>query len=303
LSAVEARPSVVAVSGLTRDYGSGAGLFDLDLEIPRGSVFGLVGPNGAGKTTLLTILAGLRRAERGRVDIRAARSALCPDTPEFEPWLTAAEVVGFAGELRGEPVSAQRCEQVLSRMGLADAAHRRTKGFSRGMLQRLGLAATLVCRPDLVILDEPASGLDPQGRADVLDLVGGLRGETTVVFSSHLLADVERVCDDVAVLCEGRAAYRGPVSDLLSRYVTPTWHLKVRDGAHGLAETLAAEPWVLHARALGSQELTVEAVSVEAGERGIPQVLADGGHALADFRSQDAQLEAAVLALTGRGTR
>jgi ABC-2 type transport system ATP-binding protein len=302
MSAAAVRPGAVTVTGLTRDYGSGAGLFDVDLAIPKGSVFGLVGPNGAGKTTLLTILAGLRGAERGHVDNRAIRAALCPDTPEFEPWLTAAEVVRFAGELQGEPVSSQQCGRVLAQMGLAEAAHRRTKGFSRGMLQRLGLAATLVCRPDLVILDEPASGLDPQGRADVLDLVGSLRGETTVVFSSHLLADVQRVCDDVAVLNRGRVAYHGPVQELLARFVTPTWRVEVRGGAGGLAAALSAEPWVLHTRLTGTDELYVEAVSVEAGEHGIPEIVARWGYALADFRPQDAQLESAVLALTREGS-
>jgi hypothetical protein len=130
---------VVRTDGLTRDYGAGAGLFDVDLRVPQGSVYGLVGPNGAGKTTLLTILTGLRRADRGTVHIGASRQriAVCPDVPEFEPWLTAFEVVDLARFYVAPDLPAEAVPGTLHTVGLLDQADRRVGGFSRGMTQRL----------------------------------------------------------------------------------------------------------------------------------------------------------------------
>jgi ABC-2 type transport system ATP-binding protein len=155
----------------------------VDLAVPEGCVYGLVGPNGAGKTTLLAVLAGLRRPTGGIVHCGVDRrsAALLPDTPQFDAWLTGREVVALAKGLVARHAPARWVDRALADAGLADAAARRVGGYSRGMLQRLGLAATMVGRSDLLLLDKPASALDPAGRREVLDLLTRLRGHATVV--------------------------------------------------------------------------------------------------------------------------
>lgn len=178
---------MIRTDGLTKRYGSNLALESVDLDVPDGSVYGLVGPNGAGKTTLLGILAGLRRASEGSVDIAADPKAVAvlPDAPRFDPWLTGREVVDLARHLTAPDSPADRVDEVLGEAGLSDAADRTVGGYSRGMLQRLGVACTLVGSPRLVLLDEPASALDPLGRREVLDLIARMRGSATVLFSSR----------------------------------------------------------------------------------------------------------------------
>jgi ABC-2 type transport system ATP-binding protein len=293
---------VITTQGLTRDYGNGAGIFDVDLSVPRGTVFGLVGPNGAGKTTLLSVLAGLRGAGSGRAHVRTARGRvlLCPDVPDFEPWLTATEVVALSAEIAGVPATAADVAGALDRVGLGEAAHRRNARFSRGMRQRLGLAAALVCRPEVLVLDEPASGLDPRGRVDVLSLIRSLREHCTVILASHLLGDVQRVCDDVAVLVRGRVVYQGPVADIADRGRPSAWHVRVRGSAERLVELMSAEPWVVRAAPVEAEAdcVYVEAVDPAAGESGIPRLLVGEDVPLVSMTGYEADLESAFLSLT-----
>ncbi|WP_116247502.1 ABC transporter ATP-binding protein [Nocardiopsis sp. FIRDI 009] len=288
----------VVATGLTRDYGGGVGVFDVDLTVGAGRVFGLVGPNGAGKTTLISLLCGVRRPDLGTVTVHAERVALCPDVPDFEPWLTAAEVVAFGAGLRGVRVSQAKVAQTLEQVGLSGAAHRRNRSFSRGMRQRLGLAAALVSDPDLVVLDEPLSGLDPQGRRDLMDLISSLGGRQTVLFSSHLLDDVQRVCDEVAVLNAGRLVHQGPVAELVARHLRPAWHLWTRGRARLVAARLAQCDWVTRAEPVDEDCLFLEATSTEAGEIGAPKVLADAGVGLVGMAAHRADLESAFVSLT-----
>jgi ABC-2 type transport system ATP-binding protein len=306
---------MVATAGLTRDYGAG-GLFGVDLAVPRGSVYGLVGPNGAGKTTLLSILSGMRHADSGRVELGAGplRVAVCPDVPEFDPWLTADEVVELARTLvarsparpaspgpasPGPPADGAAVRSALEAAGLAGAAGRRVGGFSRGMIQRLGLACALAGDPELLIMDEPTSALDPAGRAEMLDLVAGMRGRRTVIFSSHILADVQRVADQVGILRDGRLIYQGATAELLGRHLTPRWLVRIAGDAGPVAAALGAAPWVTTVERSGPDEVRVDATSLEAGERGIPAVIAGCGARQVSCEPAAADLEAAFLALTG----
>lgn len=289
---------VITTRGLTRDYGNGAGIFDVDLTVPRGTVFGLVGPNGAGKTTLLGILSGLRRADSGTVSAVPGGVLLCPDVPDFEPWLTAREVVALGAETFGRGVTDREVTECLARVGLVKEADRRCGQFSRGMRQRLGLAAALVCRPEVLVLDEPASGLDPQGRVDVLELIGELREHCTVVLTSHLLGDVQRVCDDVAVLVRGRIVHRGPVADIADRGRPNAWHLRIRASAEGLVARLAAEPWVRHVGVVEPDCVYVVAETAGDGESQLPRVLVEEGIPLISMTGHEESLESAFLALT-----
>lgn len=298
----ESTEKVITTEKLTRSYGDGAGIFDIDLSVPRGRVFGLVGPNGAGKTTLLSIIAGMRKAGSGSVDLAAGRVLLCPDVPDFEPWLTAAEVVRLSAEITGVPVRDRDVAAALERVGMLEAADRRNGKFSRGMRQRLGLAAALVCRPDVLILDEPASGLDPQGRVDVLDLITSLRGECTIILASHLLGDVQRVCDDVAVLVRGRLVYQGPTAAIADQGRPNAWHVRVRGSAERLAQTLREQDWVTQASPVEEDCVYVEATDAESGELGLPRLLAETGTPLVSMTGYEADLESAFLSLTNRKT-
>ena len=248
---------MIHTRGLVKRYGTHAALDGVNLEVPAGSVYGLAGPNGAGKTTLLGILAGIRKATEGEVTVEAETGevAVLSDTPRFDPWLTGREVVALALTLSSTNGSmtarenAGRVDELLAQSGLTDAAERRCGGYSRGMLQRLGIASTLVARPSLILLDEPASAVDPQGRREVLDLITTLRGHATVLFSSHILGDVQEVCDTVGILHHGRLLFQGPLSDLLVGRAVPRYELRVRDGADAVAEALAREGWVSSATA------------------------------------------------------
>ena len=295
----EAGP-IITTRGLTRDYG-GTGLFDVDLVVPRGCVYGLVGLNGAGKTTLLSILAATRHADRGSVSlaIERRRMAVSPDVPEFDGWLTAAEVVDLARSLVAPEAGPAAVEDALHAAGLADSAGRRVGGFSRGMLQRLGLACALTGDPELLILDEPTSALDPAGRAEMLALVAAMRGTRTVIFSSHILADVQRVADRVGILRDGRLLYQGGTRELMDNYLTPSWLLRIADSTSRVAAALAEQPWVTTVEPVEPGVLRVDAASIEDGERGIPVVVAACGARQVSCEPAAADLEAAFLALTG----
>jgi ABC-2 type transport system ATP-binding protein len=284
---------------LTKDY-RGVGLFDVSMRVPTGSVYGLVGPNGAGKTTLLSIVTGMRKADSGTVAIAAPRQrvAVCPDVPEFDGWLTAYEVVDLARSYVAPRLAGDEVRHALTVAGLGDAARRRVGGFSRGMTQRLGLAAALVGHPQLLLLDEPTSALDPAGRAEILALVASLRGRVTVVFSSHILADVERVADRVGVLREGRLIYQGSTQALIDGHLQPRWQLRLASDPHTVVERLRGEPWVTHVEQR-ADSLVVEATTLEAGEQGIPAAIAASGGRLVACEPLAADLEAAFLALTG----
>jgi ABC-2 type transport system ATP-binding protein len=315
---------MVTTTCLTRDYG-GTGLFDVDLAVPRGSVYGLVGLNGAGKTTLLSILSGTRYADGGSVGLAVGRQriAVCPDVPEFDGWLTAVEVVDLARSLvvptasrasYGDPradgnphadIDAQEIAAALEAVGLADVAGRRVAGFSRGMMQRLGLACALAGDPEVLILDEPTAALDPAGRAELLDLVAAMRGTRTVIFSSHILADVQRVADQVGVLRDGRLLYQGSTQALLDASLSPRWLVRIAGEAGPVAAALAAADWVTSAESAGPGLIRVNALSLEAGERGIPAVIAACGARQVSCEPAAADLESAFLTLTSpvRGQR
>lgn len=225
------RPAVRIV-GLTKTFrghlglGKTPGVRSLDLEVRRGESFGLLGPNGAGKTTTIKMLVGLLRPDGGTVELLgrspkdpAARARLgyLPENPYFYDYLTAREFLDFYGRLQGLPAARRRSviEETLARVGLTDRGDTPLRKFSKGMVQRLGLAQAIQHDPDLLILDEPMSGLDPIGRREVRDLILDQRARgTTVLFSSHILQDAELVCDRVAILVQGSLACVGTLDEL-----------------------------------------------------------------------------------------
>jgi ABC-2 type transport system ATP-binding protein len=198
------------------------------LDVERGDIFGFLGPNGAGKTTTIKVLTGLVRPTAGTVkvlggdpdDIRVkARVGFLPEQPYFYDYLKPSELLDIFGRLYGmsRDLRRRRIGELMERTGIAHAGDRVLRKFSKGMLQRVGIAQALLNDPELVILDEPMSGLDPIGRKDVIDLIASLKARgTTVFFSSHILADIERLCDRVVVLDKGVMRASGRLADLLS---------------------------------------------------------------------------------------
>lgn len=291
--------NAATLRGVWKRYPGTDALAGVDLDVPEGSVVGLVGPNGSGKTTLLSVLAGLRRPSEGTVEIAARHVGVLPDTPQFEPWLTGREVVDLSRGLAAPHLPAARVDEALARTGLADAADRRTGGYSRGMLQRLGLAATLVTEPDLYLLDEPSSALDPAGRREVLQLVAELAQGATVLLSSHILADVQQVCDRVAVLLDGQVRWQGAMDDLLVGKATPGLDLRVRPPLNGLVAALRAQPWVDEVHVRGAELLRVEIHDRAVAERELPRVLAQTQTRLVSVHQAAVTLEDVFLELVG----
>ncbi|MGD8605123.1 MAG: ABC transporter ATP-binding protein, partial [Anaerolineales bacterium] len=226
--------SAISVRQLTKVFGQVRALDGLDFEVEAGTVFGFLGPNGAGKTTLLRILSGVSVPTQGHAEVGGlpvgpqspARRLIgfLPEEPAYYPWMTPRELLGsLIGGLLGLEAweASQQAETRLAEVGLEVAADRRIEGFSRGMRQRLGLAQALMGDPQVLLLDEPVSALDPIGRREILALIDGMRHQRTVFMSSHILADVERVCDVIGIIDHGRLVTIETRDRLLERYAQP----------------------------------------------------------------------------------
>jgi len=290
--------SLVSTDAVSKRYGDVVALDRVDLVVREGSVYGLIGPNGAGKTTMLAILAGLRKPSGGSTRIATTSVAVLPDTPQFDGWLTGREVVELSLSLQGGVSPRSAVEDVLSVAGLSEDADRRVRGYSRGMLQRLGIAAAVVTTPDLLLLDEPAAALDPAGRREVLDLVSAMKGRSTVLFSSHILDDVAEVCDDIGILRRGEMVYQGSLERLLDRYVGTGFGIRLRSGADDVRDALLREPWVTSVGVGPDETLAVAVSDVAEAERRLVQVLAVSGHPVVSVTKSESSLEQVFLEVT-----
>ena len=234
---------MLMITGLKKRFGDKEVLRGLELSVPEHSIFGLIGRNGAGKTTTMKTVLGLLKADAGEITVAGEKVSYgqtgtnryigyLPDVPEFYPCMNAREYLAFCGEITGMSRSDIRArgDELLKLVGLKDENHR-IRGFSRGMKQRLGIAQALLNRPKLLICDEPTSALDPVGRRELLEILKAARGETTVIFSTHILADVERICTDVAFLENGKAELQGPLEDIRARYRRDEYLLEVENEA------------------------------------------------------------------------
>jgi len=254
--------AAIACQGLSKTYREVQALTGLDLAVPYGSIFGFVGRNGAGKTTTMRILAGLARPSAGRAwvagmevtgaDRQARRSfGYLPQAPAFYSWMSAREYLDYVGEVQGlAPAERKRqAAELLELSGLQEAAKRRIGGYSGGMLQRLGIAQALVGSPPVLLLDEPTSALDPAGRYEVLEMIAQLRGKVTVFLSSHILADIERVCDTLAILHRGQLVLVSGREALLEQYAVNAAEMEFESTNGGEAlerflQALRTQAWV-----------------------------------------------------------
>lgn len=250
--------SAVQTSGLTKSYKGVDALKGLNLEVPTNSIFGFLGPNGSGKTTTIKLLLGLTQPTSGTanlfgkdvaedgLDIRRNVGYLAQD-PRYFDNMTARETLRFrAGFYYSGPAKAveDRINVVLDMVGMSDRADRSIGGFSGGERQRLGIGQALINSPDLLILDEPAAALDPMGRRDVLDVMRNLRSETTIFYSTHILDDVQRVSDTVAILNRGELVAQAPIEELLSGGDSIVYTVAVNGDASNIQTALESQPWV-----------------------------------------------------------
>ena len=244
---------MLRITDLHKRFGDKEVLRGLDLTVPSHSLFGFIGKNGAGKTTAMKTVLGLLKADRGEICVNGERVeygqtktnrfvGYLPDVPEFYSFMTAEEYLTFCGEITGLSPAENKARrgELLELVGLKDETHR-VGGFSRGMKQRLGIAQALLGRPKLLICDEPTSALDPVGRKEILDILLSVREQTTVLFSTHILSDVERICTDVALLDDGKVQIQGKLADVKTRFRTEEYLLETVT-AEDLAVILAAFP-------------------------------------------------------------
>ncbi len=300
----------VATVGLVKRFGSHAAVDGIDLEVPTGSVFGFLGPNGSGKTTTIRMLLGLVRPTAGEIavlgqSIPERTTAVLPrvgslvEGPAFHPYLSGrANLVRLdAASASGDPrTSKARIDAALDRVGLLSAARKRYRAYSLGMRQRLGIAAALLQPRDLLVLDEPTNGLDPQGTREVRHLIADLADAgSTVLVSSHLLSEVEQVCTHVGVMRTGRLVAQGTVA-------------QVRSGATASVEVETGDPDAACAALVGlglaGVQVTATGVRADAGDIEPERVVAElvaAGVGVRGFAVRRPSLEDLFVSLTGEG--
>ncbi|MGW2855609.1 ABC transporter ATP-binding protein [Streptomyces sp. NPDC001215] len=300
----------VRARGITKCFGDVVALDGVDLDVARGQIHGLVGPNGAGKTTLLGLLLGLAVADSGRLEILGTpvgRAFAAPDGvagfvdgPGLYPSLTARQNLAALADLRGDDARTAGIDDVLDEVGLTDVADDRARGFSLGMRQRLGLAAALLTKPRLLVLDEPSNGLDPAGKRHVHGVLTRLAADgTSVVLSSHRMDDLEALCSEVTILATGRVAFSGPLTKLAAENRALDYRVRTSDvqAARRLAADTAGIRVVEDAGYRHDTEVLVVRALVPALDELVAR-LVQSGIAVRELAPVVSPLEAAFLALT-----
>jgi ABC-2 type transport system ATP-binding protein len=303
--------NAIEVDELTKVFGKQAAVDHLSLTVEQGSVFGFLGPNGAGKTTTQRLLTGLARPTSGTArilgydvvkDASAVRKVIgfLPDVPSFYGWMTADEYLGFVAGIFNLPTSAskRKIEQLLDLTGLTGVG-KKIGGYSRGMKQRLGIAQALMNDPEVILMDEPTSALDPIGRKEVLELIGSLGKEITVFFSTHILNDVERVCDSVAILNKGKLMTEANLDTLKEGYAKPSFTIEFESNPSRFEESIKDLAWIEKIERTESFILTVKTKDIESGQKELPRLIADSGVALKSFQTAEPSLEEIFMNMMG----
>jgi ABC-2 type transport system ATP-binding protein len=307
--------SVIETCGLTKTYKGVQALQALDLKVTQNSICGFLGPNGAGKTTTIKLLLGLARPTDGsgkvfgldivkeNDQIRRRVGYLSQD-PRYYEYMTARQTLRFTASFFYEGPKAEiesRVAETLDLVGLADKADRPVKGFSGGERQRLGIAQAQVNYPDLLILDEPAASLDPQGRHDILDVMERLRKHTTIFYSTHILDDVQRVSDTVVILNRGELVAQGPIEEVLAWGQAVSFTLTVKGDSEGIEARLRSQPWVTGLEEMSRNGRVSWQIRVSDRERAeaelVSLALAGGGVTICEFGCKTQNLEDVFLSV------
>lgn len=311
---------VIDTQGLSKSYGDVRALKSLDLKVPKNSIFAFLGPNGAGKTTAIKLLIGLARPTSGggtifgkdivkdSVDIRANIGYL-PQDARFYEHMSARQTLDYTAKFfyKGPQVEIdKRVEEMLELVGLIDNADRPIKGFSGGERQRLGIAQAEVNYPDLLILDEPAANLDPQGRRDVLEVMSRIRKYATIFYCTHILDDVQRVSNQVAILNHGNLITQAPIDELLAGTGDLVYSVTLRGNAESVYSKIKEKTWVSGIKAAQKDGQTVWDISVtdqEAAEGQLMSLLVSSGLKISDFGKKEQNLEDIFLSIVERSEK
>jgi ABC-2 type transport system ATP-binding protein len=309
--------AAICTDNLCKYYGQVKALDGLSLSVAPGTVFGFLGPNGAGKSTTIRLLTGLAHPTSGSAQVAgvdvsqhsrlAHYIGFLGEEPAFYNWMTPAEFLDHVGRVFGLKSAERkaRTRQLLEQAGLADVSKRRIGGFSRGMRQRLGIAQALINHPDVLFLDEPASALDPAGRKEVLEMIAAQRGEATVFMSTHILADVERVCDTVGIINHGKMVVEAKQSDLLASYTIPAYELECEPGTEEsfkiTLEALRKLNWVSKIVSHnGGSSARVVVKDLEIARKALMPLVVANGAVLRRYEAVTPSLEDVFLRLVGQ---
>lgn len=292
--------SILSVTGLRKEYKDMTAVRGVDFSLPEGKCIALIGPNGAGKTTILRILAGLLKQTDGAVtfsgkeanaDIREFIGYL-PQYPVFPSWMTAREFLLFSGEIAGltKEEAARRAEDLAEQVGITNALDKRISDFSGGMKQRLGIAQAIIHSPQLLLLDEPVSSLDPIGRRDVLTLLERLKKEMTILFSTHILNDAEEVCDELLLLHDGEINEAGSMEALREKYQTSVIEVVFQENPQRYLEKLKQLPSIADCT-LERHIIKISVADITQARKEIFQAAAEENWPIIGFNLNRASLE------------
>jgi ABC-2 type transport system ATP-binding protein len=293
--------SLLEVTGLIKSFGSLQAVKNISFTIREGKCTTLLGPNGAGKTTTLKMLAGLLKPTSGTIQLSGVSSSVkdireqigyLPQYPAFYNWMTGREYLIYVGRLShmNKKIAIERADELLPAVGLADARNRRISGYSGGMQQRLGLAQAMMHRPQLIILDEPVSALDPIGRREVLDMMKNLQQETSILFSTHVLPDAEEITDDLLIMHAGEIVMAGGLVDIMEEHRQPVIRLRAEHSLERWREKLGELPGVERLSCHGDQaELIVSDRAL--GRTSLIKLLSDNQIAVRKLEISELSLE------------
>jgi len=276
--------NTLSVKGLSKSFGTNKVIDGISFDLPEGSIFGLIGANGAGKTTTIKMILGLLPSDNGEIFVCGEKVSFgatktnryigyLPDVPEFYGYMRSKEYLRLCGEISGLDAAEnmRRISELLDMVGLS-GVNKKISAFSRGMKQRLGMAQALLNEPKLLICDEPTSALDPMGRKEILDTLKQARGKTTVIFSTHILSDVERICDRVAVLSGGHIALSGTLAELRAKHKSNSIFIEFASATDKGRFVAEAALLMKDAKAV-DMELTLRVTDIEAVQREILRIL------------------------------
>ncbi len=249
--------AVLKIENLTKKFGDFYAVNDLSFEVAKNHVVGFLGPNGAGKTTTLRMLVGLSNPTKGNINIfdndlvfgdnqSRKKVGYLPEQPSLYPWMTGYEYLSFIADIfnMSQSKKAKKISELLETVDLKEAKNKKIGTYSNGMKQRLGIAQSIINDPELIILDEPVSALDPIGRKEVLKIIEKLKSKATILFSTHILSDVDKVCDDVILLNKGKLVVSSPISELKAKYTTLILEVEFVKDPNEIVKDLKEQKWV-----------------------------------------------------------